>query len=888
MCTSMEVKEAYVPVPVDIKKNPSLRSLKARYEERISNKNNAPKDGTYEVTTDALGVPLISSTPCDEKEALPPLYYKRLRNLAKLIFLLASLILFGLSLFDLFEIITYKSDSHRWILSILVLLSISIGSFVTGLLYDIYGWVIPFFASCSLMLCGILVVIILVSVAPNGTPNIATLSLFRFIAGLGVGGAYVLSSSLAKISAYALIPPSESPFSDFDKQKRVIMALSWTFFMQVNGQFLAVTLLTITSFIVYSAASDPGSAYNILHSILFGIVVVVSFGFIMWYAAMAWSMEKTNITTQRKCCNHSIRKITRTHLIIRLREIWTEIRKSRRSLFGASLTWFLFDFFFYGNQSFGDLILHQGLFFDATDKNILNVEELIIALLTYPGYAIGIAFLCYVDRKKLQLVGFAALSVLFFLNIFFERFIFDKTASQVCASSNYTIMHQCIHWNFSDATPRAPDGKECHKICCEELNCSTTCACHKTAGEGAQFAIAILIYTVINIGPNLCTYIISADQAPERAQGTYFSIAATCAKLGAMLGTIVKSGIPSPVYDAIASCIMCIVGCVITNFFVKKLSDVFVGDHQHCDKVDVQGTKAEKSFIVSNIQDEDLYIPRDNLIFGKYLARGGQGQIYRGTYQGQAVVLKEIYETMIADDIEPFIQEARMMIKLNNPYVVRFYGICMTKGEVSIGWNMYLVSQYHEGGTIKDAINSDTCSQRHMVRFAIQISDAFDNLHSRKNPIVHLDIKPENVLLDTHDYENAFVKICDWGVSKISKRNNKVTNQLVGTVAYMAPEVLDGQQAYIDGCKVDVFAGGIMFGYMFSRREPWLQQDNPPLNEFSIMKSIVEGKIPQFSNNTVPIALQKILQSMLNYSPEARANYRDVKASLRVYRDASC
>ena len=120
------------------------------------------------------------------------------------------------------------------------------------------------------------------------------------------------------------------------------------------------------------------------------------------------------------------------------------------------------------------------------------------------------------------------------------------------------------------------------------------------------------------------------------------------------------------------------------------------------------------------------------------------------------------------------------------------------------------------------------------------------------------------------------------------KNKTKITNNFVGTVDFLAPEVIEGLAESVDGSKVDVFAGGIMFGYMFSRVPPWqdlpkskLKGVNP--QSYMIMKAILEGKRPSMPSSLVCPELQEIVGQMVMHSPGERASFSHVHDFLKNY-----
>jgi len=113
--------------------------------------------------------------------------------------------------------------------------------------------------------------------------------------------------------------------------------------------------------------------------------------------------------------------------------------------------------------------------------------------------------------------------------------------------------------------------------------------------------------------------------------------------------------------------------------------------------------------------------------------------------------------------LQEFSREADVMRKLKHPHIVRLFGFC------SEGSHCYLVQELAEGENIFDILHKRRrrLSLAQSVHIGQQICDAMVYLHGQK--LVHRDLKPQNVLLDSKDN----VKICDFGLARFKSANQK-------------------------------------------------------------------------------------------------------------------
>lgn len=155
--------------------------------------------------------------------------------------------------------------------------------------------------------------------------------------------------------------------------------------------------------------------------------------------------------------------------------------------------------------------------------------------------------------------------------------------------------------------------------------------------------------------------------------------------------------------------------------------------------------------------------------------------------------------------VERFHREAKSAAAIANPHIVQVYDT----GEFN-GLD-YLVMEYVHGVNLRHDMNlQGTFSVREMLRV---ISETLDGLAAaHRVGVVHRDIKPENILIN----DRGHVQITDFGLAKAaSQATLSTTGMLLGTAAYLAPEMIEDNKATMQG---DLYSVGIMAWEMLAGR----------------------------------------------------------------------
>jgi serine/threonine-protein kinase len=258
------------------------------------------------------------------------------------------------------------------------------------------------------------------------------------------------------------------------------------------------------------------------------------------------------------------------------------------------------------------------------------------------------------------------------------------------------------------------------------------------------------------------------------------------------------------------------------------------------------------------------------LIDGRYqvrsrIARGGMATVYLATdLRLERRVAIKVMHGHLADDSQykaRFIQEARSAARLAHPNVVNVYD----QGQDDE--TAYLVMEYLPGITLRDLL------LEHKILTTVQAMDIMEAILSglaaaHKNGIVHRDLKPENVLLA----DDGRIKIGDFGLARAATANTATGNALLGTIAYLSPELVTRGVA---DARSDIYAVGIMLYEMLAGEQPFRGEQ-----AFQIAHQHANDTVPTPSskNPQVPAELDELVLWATARDPEQRP--RDARAML--------
>jgi len=257
----------------------------------------------------------------------------------------------------------------------------------------------------------------------------------------------------------------------------------------------------------------------------------------------------------------------------------------------------------------------------------------------------------------------------------------------------------------------------------------------------------------------------------------------------------------------------------------------------------------------------------------RVLGHGGMGTVYLAvdTKLNRRVAIK-----LLSDDLADaaarrrFQREAQTASSLNHPHILTVHDVGEFEGR------QYLVTEYVDGGTLRDWAIAEKHSWRQILELLTGVADGLAAAHGAG--ILHRDIKPANVLVA----QNGYAKLADFGLAKLAEASEAAASEaddatrpglIVGTVAYMSPEQASGRKL---DARSDIFSFGVLLYELLAGKRPFSGS-----SDLEVLKTIVDGT-PKPLPDEIPIALRIAVEKALEKDPADRyQSMRELVVDLR-------
>jgi hypothetical protein len=243
---------------------------------------------------------------------------------------------------------------------------------------------------------------------------------------------------------------------------------------------------------------------------------------------------------------------------------------------------------------------------------------------------------------------------------------------------------------------------------------------------------------------------------------------------------------------------------------------------------------------------------------GRELGRGAFGLVFEGRHRqlDRKVAIKQLPRALATDPTarQRFLTESRTVAALQHPHIVPVYDFVEHDGL------HLLVMEHLGGGSLADRATTPMPTGE-ACAIAMTIASALQHAHDRG--VLHRDVKPDNVLFTT----DGVAKLADFGIAKLVEQPTRLTmtGTVVGTPAYMAPEVALGEEA---GPAADVYALGVVLYELLAHRLPYPERSTAAA---ALLQRVNEDPAPlQETAPHVPPALAEVVMRAIARNPADR------------------
>ncbi|OQS06708.1 kinase [Thraustotheca clavata] len=259
------------------------------------------------------------------------------------------------------------------------------------------------------------------------------------------------------------------------------------------------------------------------------------------------------------------------------------------------------------------------------------------------------------------------------------------------------------------------------------------------------------------------------------------------------------------------------------------------------------------------------------------LATGAHGEVWLGTYFQEKVAIKRNKQAS-PEALEAFVDEIKLLAKLDCAYIVKFIGVCWIRPV-----DVECIVEYMNLGDLRSYLSSHSpleYSWKEKAQSIQSIIYALVYLHTFDPPIIHRDLKSRNVLLDS----KKGTKLTDFGISKEIYDAQETMTSGIGTYQWMAPEIITGTR-YSEAA--DIYSFGVILSEFSTHKIPYsnvgIMDNGHQWTLQYILNCVADGTIQPEFNTNCPQWLRTVGNECLAHNPNDRPTALDLTVRIAQF-----
>ena len=285
-------------------------------------------------------------------------------------------------------------------------------------------------------------------------------------------------------------------------------------------------------------------------------------------------------------------------------------------------------------------------------------------------------------------------------------------------------------------------------------------------------------------------------------------------------------------------------------------------------RIAMETARKRRSASVDNLEIGSVIAKRYELL--EFMGSGSMGTVFRAKDLQhddlQEVAVKILHHTLAHEEtiMQRFFREVALMKKINHEHVIRTFDMG-SDGDI-----VYFTMEFVKAESLAEVLDTGALTPEQFIPLSLFITEGLEAIHQAD--VIHRDLKPENILLT----QEGQVKITDFGVARPEESNLTMHREIIGSIAYIAPEIWLGK---VPTKAIDLYSLGVIFYTMSTGELPFEEHDTVEMMKAHVQQEAVS---PKQLNPAVPQWYEDLILKLLAKNPEDRfQSAEEVSALIR-------